>query len=63
MKATQLSRTKLLCAVNSGIPKKYSCDSFDKQIIKPVISQFYAEKTLSYIKDIHKIIPENENLN
>jgi hypothetical protein len=74
MKATHVSRTKIFGIVSGGIsgiksskkqkrPKKYSCDSFDKQIIKSVINQFYAEKTLPYIKDIHKIIPENKNLN
>jgi predicted DNA-binding transcriptional regulator AlpA len=74
MKATQLGRTTLFEIVNAGIsdiespkktrnkPKKYSFDSFDIEIIKSVIKQFYAAKTLPYIKDIQTKISENENL-
>ncbi len=73
-KATGLGERTLYGIVNSGIseiqspkktrnrPKKYSFDSFDKQIIKEEIKKFYTEKTLPFLKDIYSRIPEIQNL-
>jgi transposase len=71
-KATKLGFTSLKRIINQGIkapkptkdrPNKYTFDSFDKNIIKQIINQFYANKTLPYINDVYSKIKENENLN
>jgi hypothetical protein len=71
-KATKLSFSILKRIVNQGIispkitrdrPHKYSFDSFDKNIIKQIINQFYTNKTLPFTNDIFSKVKENENLN